>query len=245
MHGTVPRDYNQEAKSRPDKQYQYNFDHIVRDYMMRSFAPFFRPGSALEPGCYEGDTAVQLAKYFDDLTVVEASSDALAVAKARLPATVMMMNGVFEEVTLTRRFDNIFLINVLEHVEEAKPVLERARNCLAPNGRLFVLVPNADAPSRQIAVQMGLITHNNAVTPGEWEHGHRRTYSFDTLERDIREAGLRVVQRGGLLFKALANYQMDRALEAGIIDMRYIEGIYQLGMVHPAFCSSIYFICEG
>ena len=30
---------------------------------------------------------------------------------------------------------------------------------------------------------MGLITHNAAVTPAEAEHGHRCTYTLDTLER--------------------------------------------------------------
>lgn len=239
------RDYNQEAKPIPGKQYQYNFDRIVRQYMMRSFIPLFRAGSAMELGCYEGETAAELAKYFADLTVVEASSDALTIAKERLPKGTAFINSLFEDVAITRSFDNIFLINALEHIENTKPALEKVRLLLASAGRFFVLVPNADAPSRQIAVQMGLITHNNAITPGEWQHGHRRTYSFDTLERDIREAGFKITHRGGLLFKALANFQMDQALAAGIIDDRYIEGIYHLGMQYPTLCSSIYLVCEA
>ena len=245
MKNPTVRDFNAEAKSRPEKQYQYNFDHILRDYMMKSFIPLFRSGNALELGCYEGDTALELSKHFKDLTVVEASSDALSKAKNKLPSNVTTVNGIFEELELVQKFSNIFLINVLEHVDHPKPVLSKIREMLTPNGRFFVLVPNADAPSRQIAVQMGLITHNNAVTPGEREHGHHRTYSFDTLEKDMRDAGLRITHRGGLLFKALANFQMDKALEAGIIDMRYIEGIYELGQRYPNLCSSIYLICEN
>ena len=46
------------------------------------------------------------------------------------------------------------------------------------------------------------------------------------------------------MFKALANFQFDRALEAGIIDEKYLDGIYNLGMIYPQMCASIYLICR-
>jgi SAM-dependent methyltransferase len=240
---TMTRSYNSEAKSRQDKQYDYEFDSIVRTYMMRSFRPYFIDGAALELGCHEGNSTQLLSVYFDDLTVVEASSDAIQVAIGKVSNTVKFINSTFESVTLDKKFQSIFLINTLEHLDDPLPILERIKEWLTDNGRFYVLVPNADAPSRQIAVQMGLLKSNNVVSAGEWEHGHRRTYSFDTLEADLRNAGFVVQQRGGLMFKALANFQMDRALEAGIIDAKYIEGIYNLGMLYPSMCSSIYMVC--
>jgi 2-polyprenyl-3-methyl-5-hydroxy-6-metoxy-1,4-benzoquinol methylase len=244
MEKDLLRDYNTEAQSLPHKQYQYQYDHIVRDFMFRSIEAFFRTGSALELGCYEGDTAVVLSRYFSDLTVLDASSEALAIAEKRLPIGTTIINSTFEEISAVRSFMNIFAINVLEHVDEPVPVLEKIRSVLEPGGRVFLVVPNADAPSRQIAVKMGIIPYNNVVTPSEWEHGHRRTYSFDTLHRDIKSAGLNIIHSGGLLFKPLANFQLDRALESGIIDMRFIEGTYHLGMEYPKLCSSIFSICE-
>jgi hypothetical protein len=59
---------------------------------------------------------------------------------------------------------------------------------------------------------MGLISHNAAITPAEAEHGHRITYSLDTLERDAVAGGLRVVHRSGIFFKALANFQWDQVI---------------------------------
>lgn len=50
-------------------------------------------------------------------------------------------------------------------------------------------------------------TRPEAVTEAERLHGHRRTYALDTLERDAVAAGLRVVHRSGIFFKALANFQ--------------------------------------
>ena len=60
----------------------------------------------------------------------------------------------------------------------------------------------------------------------------------------MRLAGLEVVHRAGVLFKPMANFQIDRALEAGIIDRAYLEGCYQLGMVHPDLCASIFLLCS-
>ena len=115
---------------------------------------------------------------------------------------------------------------------------------LSDTGRFFLVCPNANAPSRQIAVKMGLITHNSAITPAEAEHGHRITYTLDTLERDARAAGLNVVCRSGIFFKALANFQWDRLLNTDIISEEYLQGCYQLGQVYPDLCSSIFLMCE-
>lgn len=238
------RDYDAEAGQFGERLYNYDFDAIVRAYMMRAFDPFLPAGRALELGCYKGESTQWLAGRYNDLTVVEAAPSLVAAAQARFGETIRFFCSTFEEVELNETFDAIFLINTLEHLDDPVGVLRRIRGWLSPRGRLFLLVPNAQAPSRQIAVKMGLITHNAAVTEAEFKNGHRNTFSFDTLERTAREAGLSAMHRGGLIFKALANYQFDRALEAGIISEAYVEGCYQLGMQYPELCASIFLICE-
>lgn len=239
------RDFNKEAISLEEKKYNYDFDGIVREYMMKEFAPFFINGPALEIGCYEGDSTVALQEYFPDLTVVEASSQAMQVTQSRVRSDITFINATIESMSTDRKFDTIFLINTLEHLDNAVTALSKIKSMLSDKGRLFIVVPNADAPSRQIAVMMGLIETNNSVTQPEWIHGHRRTYSFDTLNFDLRSAGLKTFHRSGLLFKGLANFQMDLALEAKIIDERYLDAIYELGKIYPSFCSSIYAICTA
>lgn len=238
------RDYNLEAQQFGDRKYNYDFDSIVRAYMMRAFDPFLPQGRALELGCYMGDSTEWLVQRYGDLTVIEAASELVDRARERFGDNVRFFCSTFEESDLTEEFDAVFLINTLEHLDDPVGVLRKIRTWLSPKGRLFLLVPNAQAPSRQIAVKMGLITHNAAVTDAEWKNGHRNTFSFDTLERTAREAGLSAMHRGGLIFKALANYQFDRALEAGIISEDYVEGCYQLGQQYPELCASIFLICE-
>lgn len=242
----TPRDYNDEIRDTVDHQYAYGFDFdVMHPFILRSFEPFFRAGSLLELGSFKGDFTRRLMTRFSDITCVEASDDAIEAARARVGDHVRLVRGTFEEVALDRQFDNIVLTHVLEHLDDPVKVLRRInQEWLSAGGRLFLVCPNANAASRQIAVKMGLISHNAAVTPAEAQHGHRCTYSLDTLERDAVAGGLRVVHRSGVFFKALANFQWDRLLKTDIISKEYLEGCYELGHHYPDLCSSIFLVCE-
>jgi 2-polyprenyl-3-methyl-5-hydroxy-6-metoxy-1,4-benzoquinol methylase len=243
----TPRDYNVEIKDTADHQYAYSFDFdVMHPYMMRSFEPFFRPGSLLELGSFKGDFTRRLRERFTDITCVEASGEAIEEAQRKLGNGVQFVHSMFEAATLPRRYDNVVLTHVLEHLDYPVRVLKRVNEeWMAEGGRFFLVCPNANAPSRQIAVKMGLITHNAAVTPAEAAHGHRCTYTLDTLERDAVAAGLKVVHRSGIFFKALANFQWDRLLQTDIISKEYLEGCYQLGQIYPDLSSSIFLMCES
>ena len=144
-----------------------------------------------------------------------------------------------------RKYENIVLTHVLEHLDDPILVMKRINDeWLSDTGRFFLVCPNANAPSRQIAVKMGLISHNSAVTEAEEKHGHRITYSLDTLERDAKLAGLNIVHRSGIFFKALANFQWDKLLNTDIISDEYLEGCYDLGQHYPDLCASIFLLCN-
>lgn len=240
------RDYNQESRDALGHKYAYSFDFdVMHPFMVKSFAPFFVPGNLLELGSYCGDFTKRLVHFFEDITCVEASDLAIEAARSKLTGKINFVNDRFETAELPVRYDNIVLTHVLEHLDDPVALLFRVNNeWLSNKGRLFLVCPNANSPSRQIAVKMGLISHNTAVTAAEAEHGHRITYTLDTLERDTRAAGLQVVHRSGIFFKALANFQWDSLLQTDIVSPEYLEGCYQLGQQYPDLCSSIFLLCE-
>jgi 2-polyprenyl-3-methyl-5-hydroxy-6-metoxy-1,4-benzoquinol methylase len=243
------RNYNAELddlNNSKNEKYAYSFDFdVLHPYMIKSFEPFFNKGSLLELGSYKGNFTTRFLQYFNDVTCVEASDVAIEEARKKLGDKVKFVNSFFESVILPKRYDNIVLTHVLEHLDDPVLVLKRVNEeWLAEGGRFFLVCPNANAPSRQIAVKMGLISHNTAVTPAEAEHGHRCTYTLDTLERDAVAAGLKVIHRSGIFFKALANFQWDRLLQTDIISKEYLEGCYKLGQQYPDLCSSIFLMCE-
>ena len=240
------RDFNAELQDTTAHRYAYDFDlDVMHGYMIMSFEPFFQEGSLLELGSFKGDLTRRLLPFFDDVTCVDASDVAIEQARHELGDRVLFVHEPFETVALPRRYRNVVLTHVLEHLDDPVRVLRRINDeWLQEEGRLFLVCPNANAPSRQIAVNMGLITHNAAVTKDEAEHGHRRTYSLDTMERDVVAAGLHVVHRSGVFFKALANFQFDKLLKTDIISPAYLDGCYALGQRYPDLCASIFLLCE-
>jgi 2-polyprenyl-3-methyl-5-hydroxy-6-metoxy-1,4-benzoquinol methylase len=240
------RDYNLELRDTANRKYAYNFDtNIMHHYMIESFRPFFIPGSVLELGSSKGDFTSRLLPYFSDITCVEASEEAIKICKQKLPSNIQYVHSMFESAKLDRKYDNILLTHVLEHLDDPVQLLKKIKNeWLSENGKLFIVCPNANAPSRQIAVKMGLISHNSAITPAEREHGHTITYSLDTLERDVTLSKLQVEHRSGIFFKALANFQWDQLLRTDIINKEYLDGCYKLGQQYPDLCSSIMLICK-
>lgn len=240
------RNYNEEFDDNVGRKYAYGFDYdVMHPYMVKSFKPFFVEGNLLELGCFKGAVTKRLAQYFDDVSCVEASDVAAAEAVKTLNGKVKMYNDVFEKVELPEKYDNIVMTHVLEHIDDPVKVLKRINDeWLSDKGKFFLVVPNANAPSRQIAVKMGLIPHNTAVTEAEKAHGHVITYTMDMLERDAKAAGLKVVYRSGIFFKALANFQWDEVLKHEIVTPEYLEGCYELGQQYPDLCSSIFLLCE-
>ena len=240
------RDYNKELRDTADHKYAYDFDFdVMHPFMIRSFQPFFINGNCLELGSFKGDFTQRLLPFFGDITCVEASNEAIGEARKRLGERVTYFASLFEDAVLPTRYGNIILTHVLEHLDDPIALLRRINDeWLSDDGRLFLACPNAHAPSRQIAVKMGLISHNCAVTKAEAAHGHRITYSLDTLERDAKAGGLKVIHRSGIFFKALANFQWDQLLKTDIISKEYLDACYELGQQYPDLCSSIYLICR-
>ncbi|MGZ3402161.1 MAG: class I SAM-dependent methyltransferase [Phenylobacterium sp.] len=237
------RDLNREFADTEDRKYAYDFDYRMHGYMLRAFDGKLPCGRALELGCFEGEFTKRLASIYSDLTTVEGSSELIAIARAAAPRGVTFVLSRFEDFEPEAKFDAVFLTHTLEHLDEPVELLRRIGGWLTPTGRLFLVVPNAHAASRQIAVAMGLIPYPTAVTPGEHEHGHRRTYDLAALTAHVAEAGLGVAETGGVFFKPFANFQFDKLIASGAIGEDYLEGCFKLGARYPDLCASIYAIC--
>ena len=239
------RDYDAEARDTDERAYAYDVDWTVRGYMLDRFAPWLTTdGPTLEVGAFEGEMTRQIVERVGPIDAIEPSADLCRRLRERFPTEVTVIEGRIEDADLRPHYHNILLIHTLEHIDDPASTLVRLGDLLAPTGRLFVAVPNANALSRQIAVEMGLIEHHTAITPGEAQQGHRRTYTLDTLLADVRAAGLHAKDSGGVLVKPLANFQIDQALELGVINAAFLDACERLARVHPLLSSSIYVVCE-
>jgi 2-polyprenyl-3-methyl-5-hydroxy-6-metoxy-1,4-benzoquinol methylase len=221
-----------------------SFDAKMRDYMMRTFAPFFRDGKALQVGCAHGDQTTLLLQRYPDLTVVEGAREFIDYTRGRVGDRVRFVEGLVEDFQTDDRYEAIFFSHVLEHVADPVVCLRTLGELLTPTGRLYVVVPNAEAASRRIAVKMGALTHLEDLSPNDIAAGHRRVYRLDTLCRDALAAGLKIGESGGIFFKPLANFQFDALIGGPLISEAFMEGCYLLGKEQPAMAASIYVIAE-
>jgi 2-polyprenyl-3-methyl-5-hydroxy-6-metoxy-1,4-benzoquinol methylase len=226
--------------------YAYDFDWMIRRALIQRWRPFLKPqGASLEVGCYMGDMTGLLLEELGQLDVAEMNSEWAQAVAERHGDKVNITVGKIEDLVTGKRYDQIFLVHTLEHIDNPVEVLQALRELLTPTGHLFVAVPNALALSRQIAVAMGLISHCEAVTEAEKVHGHWRTYTQQTLNADLEAAGLVSRAQGGVILKTLSNAQFDRALADNIVSKEYVAACDQLSLTYPEMGASVYSVCSG
>jgi SAM-dependent methyltransferase len=196
-------------------------------------------GSLLDLGAGEGLLATLLADHFTEMEIVEASSLYLERAKSLLSGRrAVFQNALIEDFDTNRRFDVVLLAGVLEHVQDPRCVLGKAKKFMKVDGTLIVIVPNATSFHRRIGVEMGLMEDCYVLGEQDFRVGHRRYYDLPRLRQEMYHAGLRVVQSGGILFKVLPNDQMANLGED------YCDALYQIGKKYPELCAEIYAGCR-
>lgn len=221
------------------------FDGLMRGYMMRTFADWFQDGACLQVGCAHGDQTSLLLERYDDLTVLEPDPTFIAHTRARVGERAVFVQALLEDYETDRRFDTIVFSHVLEHVADPVAALRSLGGLLKPGGRLYVIVPNAEAPSRRIAVKMRLISHLEGLSVADESAGHRRVYRLDTLQRDVAAAGLEAEHSGGIFYKPLANFQFDALIGGPLIGDAFMEACYALGQERPSECASIFVVARA
>lgn len=221
-----------------------SYSRLMRDFEIRTFKPFMDGGRALELGCEIGYMSERIAPLVDHLDIVDGSEEFLKRVRKRNILNADYFCTLFEEFEPQSAYDYVFASHVLEHLIDVSVVLRMVRRALKPNGHFFVAVPNARALSRQLARHMGLISSLYDLTPNDLRGGHRRVYDSVLLTRDLEDAGFEMVVLGGILFKPLADFQMDKLIDTGILGSPQCEGLYKLGKEYPDMCADVYAIAR-
>lgn len=217
---------------------------LMRELEIRTFMQYMNRGTALELGCEIGYMSELIAPLVDHLDIVDASEHFVEQTRARNIPNADYVCSLFEEFRPRHTYDYVYASHVLEHLYDVQVVLKMVRAALAPQGCLFVAVPNARAFSRQLARQMGLIGSLYDLTANDLKGGHRRVYDRVTLNREVESAGFDIIAQGGILFKLLADFQMDKLIDSGLLGKEQCEGLYRLGHEYPDMCADIYAVAR-
>lgn len=242
-------------------KYHTDYNQVLVKYKTESCLENAVKGDLLDIACGDGTLTKLFTKHFKNVVGVDASSKHLSKAKNSVPQAVFY-ESLIEDLQLARKFDSVFMLDLLEHVKDPIAVLKKAASFLKPKGRLIVHVPNSDAVNRKIAVLMGSLTSCDELSPFDLEiAGHRRSYNLCSLKEDIKSSGLKIVKTGGIFYKMLSTPQMDWFLENGLWQSghgwgrsgmenakdwkaQFCHACYEYGKKHPEDCNIIYACIE-
>lgn len=207
------------------------------DYSFNIFKRFISPGdSILELGPAEGLMTEKLIEIDPNLYTVEGSND-FAVLLQKKFSKLNVINSLFENLKIDRKFDVIVLGHVLEHVTNPQIVLNKVKELLKKDGKVLCAVPNAKSIHRQAAVEMGLISSVYEMSEKDIHHGHYRIYDPETLNTEFLKAGFEVIHRGGYWMKPLADSQIEKNWNQEMLD-----AFMKLGEFYPSISAEIYIV---
>jgi 2-polyprenyl-3-methyl-5-hydroxy-6-metoxy-1,4-benzoquinol methylase len=203
--------------------------------------------SILDVGCGDGRFT---SMYLDGFIQVAGLDPEQKYLKIAIEANngIAYHLGFGETFSLDKKFDTIALTQLLEHVDDPIAVLKNCKEHLAEEGRIIVQVPNSNSIARRLGVLMGLIPSTNHISERERNVcGHQRIYTLAVLEADCKRAGLKVIKKGGVLFKPLPNKMLQEICEEQGRKWRnrFIDALVEFGEDRPEDCANLFVVCES
>jgi 2-polyprenyl-3-methyl-5-hydroxy-6-metoxy-1,4-benzoquinol methylase len=217
---------------------------VIETYI-KVFRPFLKYDSiALELGCSDGYSTDLLSRLVKKLDVVEGSNIMIERAIGIAPSNVQFRHALFEELAEETKYQYIFANYVLEHVIDPIDVLRKCSKLLNKDGLIFITVPNARALSRQLALEMGIISNLYELTQNDLQHGHRRVFDMTALNMLLSKCGFQIICTGGLYVKPFADFQLNKMIESNIIGESQLNAMHKLAYTYPDISGSIYLIAK-
>ena len=189
----------------------YDFDNTIQLEWYPKRIVQFSEGAAslLELGLGHGITTGVFEQHFKRHVVVDASPAVIENFRKKFPrSNVEIAESYFETFDTPERFDVVVFGYILEHVDDPVAILKHFRQFLAPGGRMFLSVPNAEVLNRKLGHLAGLLPDMQLLSEHDLLLGHKRYYTVESLQKDIRQAGYEVRRLEGIYLKPFTTSQM-------------------------------------
>lgn len=218
---------------------QFNDWLIERRY--KYLEKFFTGDRCLELGIADGTGVDKLLECFKNVTVVDGSKKAIDSIRSKIKSPKLnTVQSYFEEMDLgERRFDTILMAHILEHVDDPKIVVEKAKEYLAPGGVMIIDVPNGNSLHRQLGVKMGMLKVETELNDADYSIGHQRVYTPKTFIDDIQDSGMQIDKFGGMFIKVLSNRQTEQ-----VFNEEQLEALFEVGVENPEIAAEIYIVAR-
>lgn len=230
------------------KQYTGGFNVFMSKYRAQFIKEALhktKVNSILDIGCGTGDVIkildeifllVKKSKY---ITLVDPNLNYLREAEKKLTnVNLDYWISTIEDFKTFAKYDLIFLIDILEHVDNPLKILRKVRKFLSKNGQIVIIVPNAESFHRQIGKKMGYINSLYKLGKQDKKIGHKRYFDENRLMNLVIKADYHILSYSGILFKPFPNKKMSELSE------KYCDALYEMGKMFPKYCAEIAIIIQ-
>jgi SAM-dependent methyltransferase len=166
---------------------------LTRAARLRELLATRPSGRILDVGCWDGNFTSHIVEA-EGIIGVDVSHTALRSAAAR---GIMGVRAQVEAALpfAEGTFGTVIAAEIIEHVFDTQAVLNELARVLRPGGWLALTTPNLVALSGRMQLVLGRSPHNIEFDASPGTSGHIRYFTFDTLERLVRRAGLEPLGR--------------------------------------------------
>jgi len=216
----------------------YDFDnHIQLNWYPQRILDLTRnAASILELGVGHGITTNIFSKYFSRHVVLDASSAVIENFRKNFPdCRAQIIETFFEEFKSDEKFDIIVLGFILEHVDNPVEIMSYYKDFLAPEGKMFVTVPNAEVLNRRLGHIAGLLPDMKQLSDHDLMCGHKRYYTVQSLTEEARRAGYQIERIEGIYLKPFTTVQI-MSLN---FDQNILDALCKVGIEYPELCCGI------
>lgn len=216
----------------------YDFDNeiLLTWYPQRIVMNSKGANSVLELGLGHGFTTNIFLNHFDRHVVLEGSSAVIQNFKEKFPeCAAQIVETYFEEFETEEKFDVIVMGFILEHVDDPFEIINRYKNFLAPGGKMFLAVPNAEVLNRRLGHLAGMLGNIEALSENDLLLGHKRYYTVNTLSAEIDRAGYQIDKMEGIYLKPFTTSQMISLN----LDKKVIRALCEVGVDYPELSCGI------
>ena len=219
----------------------------IRKRMVIEQCEKYKHDNILEIGCGMNPFFLDFKDY-RNMVIVEPGESFVDNAKNLAifeKKTIHVVQGFLEDQieaikALNIQFDFIILSSVLHELDEPHVMLKAIVSLCNENTIVHINVPNANSVHRLIAIEMGLINDAHEQSAQMKKMQRRRTYDMELLKAEVQTAGLKTVDSGSYFIKPFTHLQMQKCLDAEIIDEKVIEGLENIIKYLPQYGAGIY-----
>jgi len=234
---TISRDLDNETSEYQDNaKTSFENELILNWYPKRILNRIEKEKSILELGIGHGYTPLWFDEASSRHVVIDGSRVVIDQFKKKYPEYGgEIVFSYFEEFETKEVFDYIVMGFVLEHVDDPQIVLQRYKEYLKPDGKVYITVPNGKSLNRRLGLAMGMIDDIYSLNQNDLAQGHRRQYCLDTIQADIEASGLKVTHIEGIYLKPFPLHILQN-IESPEQNFR---ALMEVGIEYPELCVAL------